>query len=33
VLVGKDGKVLAWYPTNDWTPAEVLAAVKSAAVS
>jgi protein SCO1/2 len=33
VLVGKDGKVLAWYPTNDWTPAEVLAAVKSAAAS
>ena len=33
VLVGKDGKVLAWYPTNDWTPAEVLAAVKSASAS
>jgi protein SCO1/2 len=30
-LIGKDGKVLAWYPTNEWTPAEVLAAMKSAA--
>ncbi|HEX9201509.1 MAG TPA: SCO family protein [Acidobacteriaceae bacterium] len=33
VLIGKDGKVRAWYPTNDWTPAEVLAAVKSAAAA
>ena len=33
VLIGKDGKVAAWYPTNDWTPAEVLFAVKKAAVS
>jgi protein SCO1/2 len=30
-LIGKDGKVRAWYPTNEWTPAEVLAAMKSAA--
>ena len=30
VLVGKDGKVVAWYPTNEWTPAEMLVAVKSA---
>lgn len=30
-LIGKDGKVLAWYPTNEWTPVEVLAAMKSAA--
>jgi protein SCO1/2 len=30
-LIGKDGKVRAWYPTNEWTPAEVLAAIKSAA--
>jgi protein SCO1/2 len=31
VLIGKDGKVAAWYPTNEWTPAEVLAKMKSAA--
>ena len=31
VLIGKDGKVAAWYPTNEWTAAEVLAAMKSAA--
>ncbi len=31
VLIGKDGKVVAWYPTNDWQPAEMVAAVKSAA--
>ena len=30
-LIGKDGKVRAWYPTNEWTPADVLAAMKSAA--
>jgi len=32
-LIGKDGKVRAWYPTNDWTPADVLAAMKSAAAA
>jgi len=31
ILIGKDGKVLAFYPTNDWTPAEVLEKIKSAA--
>jgi len=31
VLIGKDGKVIAWYPTNDWVPSEMVAAVKSAA--
>jgi protein SCO1/2 len=31
VLIGKDGKVIAWYPTNDWQPSEMVAAVKSAA--
>jgi len=31
VLIGKDGKVVAWYPTNDWQPADMVAAVKSAA--
>jgi protein SCO1/2 len=32
-LIGKDGKVLAWYPTTEWTPADVLAAMKSAAAA
>jgi protein SCO1/2 len=30
-LIGKNGRVRAWYLTNDWTPDEVLAAMKSAA--
>ena len=30
-VVGKDGKLLAWYPSNDWTPAQVLAVVEPAA--
>jgi protein SCO1/2 len=33
VIIGKDGKVLSWYPTNDWSPADLLATVKSAATS
>ncbi len=32
-VIGKDGKVRAWYPTNEWTPAEVLAQVKNAAAA
>ena len=31
VLIGKDGKVIAWYPTNDWKPADVLAEMEKAA--
>jgi protein SCO1 len=31
VLIGKDGKILAWYPTNDWKPTDVLTAIKTAA--
>jgi protein SCO1/2 len=31
VVIGKDGKVVAFYPTNEWKPAEVLAAVRAAA--
>jgi len=31
ILIGKDGKVAAWYPTNDWQPQEILQAVKDAA--
>jgi protein SCO1/2 len=30
VIVGKDGKVLAWFPTNDWTPAQALDVVHKA---
>jgi protein SCO1/2 len=31
VLIGKDGKLLAWYPTNDWLPADVVVQMKQAA--
>jgi len=31
LVVGKDGKVIAWYPTNDWKPADVLKQVEQAA--
>jgi protein SCO1/2 len=30
VVVGRDGKVVKWYPTNDWTPAELVQDVKNA---
>ena len=32
VVIGRDGKVIAWYPTNDWKVADVLEQVKKAAV-
>jgi protein SCO1/2 len=32
-VIGKDGKMCAWYPTNEWTTAEVLAAMKTAAAA
>ena len=31
VLIGKDGRILAWYPTNDWKVADMVAEVKQAA--
>ncbi|QMV20193.1 redoxin domain-containing protein [Granulicella sp. 5B5] len=31
VVIGRDGKVVAFWPTNDWSPAEVLAKIKAAA--
>jgi protein SCO1/2 len=31
VLIDKDGKVAAWYPTNDWSPADVVTKIKSVA--
>jgi protein SCO1/2 len=30
-VIGKDGRILAWYPTNEWKLQEVLAQMKSAA--
>lgn len=32
-VIGRDGKVRAWYPTNEWKPADVLAQMKSAATA
>lgn len=31
VLIGKDGKVIAWYPTNEWKPEEIVVQMKQAA--
>jgi protein SCO1 len=28
VLIGADGKIIAWYPTNDWDPNEVVATIR-----
>jgi protein SCO1/2 len=33
VLIGKDGRIMSWYPNNDWQPADVLSAMKSAAAA
>jgi protein SCO1 len=33
VIIGKDGKVIAWYPDNQWEPSEVLGVVKTAVAS
>ena len=33
VVIGKDGKVIAFYPTNDWDVATVLQQVKQAAAA
>jgi protein SCO1/2 len=30
IVIGKDGKVVAFWPTNDWTVADVLAKIKAA---
>jgi protein SCO1/2 len=29
-IIGRDGRIVAWYPSNDWTPAQAMNAVKSA---
>ncbi|WP_255460552.1 SCO family protein [Edaphobacter albus] len=31
VVIGKDGKIAAWFPTNEWKPEEVVAVIKKAA--
>ena len=31
VLIGKDGKIVDWYPSNEWKPTDVLAEIKKAA--
>jgi protein SCO1 len=28
VLIGKDGKIIAWYPDNDWKPEDVVATIR-----
>jgi len=33
ILIGKDGKVVAWYPSNDWQTSDVLAKLKNAAAA
>ena len=33
ILIGKDGKVVAWFPTNDWKPTDLAAQMKSVAAS
>jgi len=32
LVIGKDGRVVAFYPTNDWTVAEVEEQIRKAAV-
>ena len=32
-VIGKDGKIAAWYPFNDWKPSDVVAAIRKAAAS
>ena len=33
ILIGKDGKVLGWYPANDWKVDDMMAQIKSAAAA
>jgi len=28
ILIGKDGKIIAWYPTNDWDPKDVVVTMR-----
>ena len=27
-VASKDGKVIAWYPTNEWNPEDVVATIR-----
>jgi protein SCO1/2 len=29
VLIGRDGRIVDWYPTNDWKPADVFSQIKT----
>jgi protein SCO1/2 len=31
ILIGRDGKIVAWFPTNDWQTSDMLARIKAAA--
>ncbi len=31
VLIGKDGRIVAWYPNNDWKPADVVTQIRQSA--
>lgn len=31
VLIGKDGKIIEWYPTNEWKPEDVIATIRKSA--
>ncbi len=33
IILGKDGKVAAWYPTNDWDPTAIATQVKQLAAA
>ncbi len=33
VLIGKDGKVVAWYPSNEWKPEDILTKMKQVAAA
>jgi protein SCO1 len=33
IIIDKDGKIAAWYPSNDWQPAEIAEAIKKAAAA
>jgi protein SCO1/2 len=33
VIIGKDGKIATWYPSNEWQPADIVAQIKKAAAA
>jgi protein SCO1/2 len=32
VLIGKDGKIVAWYPDNDWKPTDIVSQIRQSAM-